>query len=71
MDYWNYRMVKRWDELMKEHVYCLHEVYYTDGEPTSCTVDPVRIVCDDPHDVEVLEAITRAFSEPPLKYKDF
>jgi len=37
---WNYRVVDHGTH------FALHEVYYTDGVPTSWTTEPVTFVCD-------------------------
>ena len=28
---WNYRLVHRFDEVLQEHVYAIHEAYYDEG----------------------------------------
>jgi hypothetical protein len=67
MNTWNYRV------LQHEGNFAIHEVYYEDGKPTSCTEDPVAPFGEDT--VEELrrdmELMMRALNEPVLNYKDF
>lgn len=50
----------------------IHEVYYEDGVPRSCTKDPVKVVGEDIDDLkETFEMMRAAFDKPILKMKDF
>ena len=63
---WNYRLIKQ------DGTIGLHEVYYTDGKPDACTIDPVEILFEESDNLEeILWQITRAFKEPILDMKDF
>ena len=42
---WNYRILRHREG---EHTWlALHEVFYDDGKPTSCTAEPIGFVADD------------------------
>jgi len=71
--HWNYRVIRK----EREHngtkwiMFGIHEVYYKDGKPCMCTVDPM-----DPHG-ETLEELKQdleghqlALTKPVLDYED-
>lgn len=31
---WNYRLVHRYDEILEEHIYAIHEAFYDEGSKT-------------------------------------
>lgn len=52
---WNYRVLRYPDGALG-----VHEVFYTDGKPTSCTEDPIGAVGDDLEELRrELEAMLR------------
>lgn len=66
MKTWNYRVLRR------EGNFAIHEVFYEDGKPTSCTEDPVAPFGEDTleelrHDMEMM---MRALSKPVLDYEN-
>lgn len=62
---WNYRLVKKGKNVG------VHEVYYTDGNPTSCTVNPVRIIGGKHGGIMwVIGKINEAARKPILNYKE-
>jgi hypothetical protein len=69
--HWNYRLVYRVFCSGKEEV-AIHEVYYENGQPISCTVDPV---CPHGENLDEFsqdfEHYKAAFFQPILKYDDF
>jgi hypothetical protein len=67
---WNYRLVRRVFDT--EEQVGVHEVYYTDGKPTSITVNPIGIVGETEKEVkDILEKIKKAFLKPVLNWEDF
>lgn len=68
--YWNERVLRR--VVCGEATFAVHEVYYTDSKPTSCTTDPV-----EPHGEtldelrQAVERHARACDLPVLDYDDF
>ena len=63
-----------WDFRVLQHgaYYALHEVYYTDGVATTCSVDPIAIMGDDLSDLRgELNLMAEAFGKPVLPYSDF
>ena len=68
---WNYRLVKKQTE--REELIGVHEVYYnSDGEPRSCTKNPIGIQRES---VEELAKehfrMKQAFEKPVLEYESF
>lgn len=64
---WNYRMVRN------ENSVAIHEVYYgEDGEPHSCTMNPVSPLGKDVESLKKdFEMMEQAFDKPVLDYEDF
>ena len=63
-----------WDYRVLEHdgFFAVHEVYYTDGQAHTCTVDPVAVAGNDADDLRnELAHMAEAFTKPFLKYSDF
>ena len=72
--HWNYRVIRRIRDSNGEKwvQFGIHEVYYSDGKPTMCSVEP-----DQPHG-ETLEELIEdaqhfqlALTKPTLNYEDF
>ena len=68
---WNYRLIRRQTEFGEE--IAIHEVYYDeDGEPRSCSKEPVPVAGED---IEVFEKdvdlMKQAFSKDVLDYESF
>lgn len=73
--HWNYRVIRKTWKIDGEieHRYGIHEVYYSDGKPSMCTVDAM-----DPHGETIdelkcdLKYFLTALTKPVLDYhKDF
>lgn len=63
---WNYRVLRYEDGDMG-----IHEVFYTDGAPTSCTKDPVGVVSDGLEGLrDTLQMMTRALAAEVIDYED-
>jgi len=63
---WSYRVI------LKNGRYTIHEVYYDeDGEPWTCTEDPVCPECDTLDDFQAeMEHYQHALELPVLQYAD-
>jgi hypothetical protein len=67
---WNYRVIRR--TVADEDAYAIHEVYHTDGEPKSCSVNPVYPQGETLDElVEDSRKYGNALSKPVLNYEDF
>ncbi len=64
---WNYRVLRHADGTV-----AVHEVYYDNGSPVSCTEKPDALY---ERDLDALRrtvaAVTRALDEPVLEYDSF
>jgi hypothetical protein len=63
-----------WDFRVLQHdgFYAVHEVYYTDGIPDTCSVDPIAITGEDLGDLRgELNLMAEAFNKPVLPYSNF
>lgn len=68
---WNYRVIKDKDQHNHEF-FAIHEVYYKDGKPTSCTENPIKLIGDSIKDLKQdLKLIEEAFSKPVLEMSLF
>lgn len=64
---WNYRVLKHPDGFL-----AVHEVYYTNNNPDSCTVEPIDLSGDDlKHLKSILKGVQKALEKPILNYEDF
>ena len=62
---WNYRVMRYQDGALG-----VHEVFYTDGQPTSCTENPIGAVGDDLEELRCeLEAMLRGLDAEILDYE--
>jgi hypothetical protein len=72
--HWNNRVIRR-THVRDEGVWItfgIHEVYYTDGKPTSCTENPVEPFGETIEELqEVMEHYRLALEKPTLDYGDF
>ena len=73
--HWNYRIIRKESEheIMGKWVrFGIHEVYYSDGKPSMCSVDAM-----EPHGEtldelkEDLKHFLAALDKPVLNYEDF
>lgn len=72
--HWNYRIIRKIHEHNGEKwvQFGLHEVYYTDGKPSMCSVDAM-----EPHGetldelLEDMKHFQSALAKPTLNYEDF
>lgn len=64
---WNYRVLR-----YKDGGLGIHEVFYTDGKPASCTEDPVGIVGDDLEEMQrEAQNMLLAMAAEILDYESF
>lgn len=74
---WNYRLVHRFDGVLQEDVYAIHEAYYDEGadRPHSITKNPVYPQSDTFEGfTKVMAAYDKAYLQPRnriLEYTDF
>ncbi len=72
---WNYRVVRKvyTQDNATYDTFGIHEVYYdADGEPSSCTEEPIRLdACSEYELISTYEYIRRAFGKPTLEYDIF
>jgi hypothetical protein len=67
---WNHRVLKHEDKDLP--YYQIHEVYYEDGKPTSCTKDGVLTWGESLDDLKwQLQKMLEALDNPVLNYDDF
>ena len=71
---WNHRVLtkeyKGCNEI--EVQYGVHEVFYTNGVPDMCTMNPVEVVGDNIKDLkQTLRWMRKALRQPVLDYADF
>lgn len=74
MGHWNYRVMRKvckHSEGVSES-FGIHEVFYDDdGEPHSCTVEPMTPYGENYYELKAdLNAMYNAFNFPPLDYDD-
>ena len=68
---WNHRVIKRVNE-NGDVFYSIHEVYYTDDIPTSCTEESIAAYGETPETLILeLERMLGACSKPILDYTIF
>ena len=72
---WNYRILGH-KKQNGDYYYSLHEVYYTDGEPDSCTEEALKLDgFETPkellHSLAVMLADGVAHEDEILNYEDF
>ena len=68
--HWNYRIIRHKHET--GNWLGIHEVFYTNGEPDSCTLDPIDITSKDIKGIKwVLTNMAKAVKRPILDYEFF
>ena len=67
---WNHRVIAK--EYEDETLFGIHEVYYEDGVPWTCTVFPVAVDGENLADlVQTLDWMRKCLRQPLLAYADF
>ena len=69
---WNHRVICH-NENPKEPWYAIHEVFYDDdGNPESCTKEPIQIIQEDVGAIKwEVDKIRKALEKPVLDYEMF
>ena len=71
MSGWNHRVIRRVWEDLGEVTFCIHEVYYDEGKPTSCTKTLVAPIGSSIEELEQdMKYFREAFNKPVLNYED-
>lgn len=72
--HWNYRVIRKVHKLKDEEwvQFGIHEVYYSDGEPSMCSVDAMAPHGDTSEELqEDAKHFQLALTKPVLNYEDF
>jgi hypothetical protein len=65
--HWNYRVLRH-----KDDIFAIHEVYYEDGKPNSCSENSIIPFADTVKDLkEEMKLMSAALKKKPLNYEDF
>jgi hypothetical protein len=72
---WGYRVIRKtypFPDGTIEEQFGIHEVYYSDGKPSSCTMNPTEVVAESVEGLkEDLEVRLTALEKPILNWEDF
>jgi hypothetical protein len=67
---WNYRLIKHEDK--GSEWFAIHEVYYENEKPVSCSVEPAEIVSDEEDGaIWILDKMKECLNKPILEFRDF
>lgn len=70
---WNYRIMKKYDDMADEYYYSLNEVFYDDGKPKMYSEHDIVIGNTKDEILDVLEMIIKDVKkkQPVLTERDF